>query len=211
MSKRSPSSAVIDRVIAARPREILRAQGFRNIGRSFHREIGPLIHIVYFQADWLNNPERARFTINLGMTTAFFHETWTGTPMPRNPGGAAAAVTRRIGHLSPANLDKWWRATPETDAEMIGIEVATLLGDFGLPFFTRVDSVQGLLDLVNAEARPPYTLYSQNVVTAIVLASQGRTSEAKSLLHSTRLSSKVAGFRKTISLIERRLGFTNGA
>ena len=72
--------------------------------------------------------------VNVDITMPFFHETWTGHPMPRNRGSAAVVIHRRLGHLTPENLDLWWTVTPETDTEPIAAETEQLFINYALPF-----------------------------------------------------------------------------
>ncbi len=209
MSTKSPTSRAIDCIIGSRPKALLKTHGFQKTARTFFLVAEPLVKIVSFQHSWLNRPEQAQFTVNVDITVPFFHETWTSQPMPRNPGSAAVVIQRRLGQLTPKNIAHWWTVTPDTDPEPIAVEIEQLLIDHGLPFLDEFRTIEQLIEKVNTESKPPYTLYDRGVVTSILLKSLGREDESRERLEGVRATTKSKLFVETIDTIQQRLGFAN--
>jgi hypothetical protein len=208
VSDKSATSRAIDCIIGSLPRRLLKTHGFRKTARTFHLAADPLIKLVKFQHSWLNRPDKAKFTVNVDITVPFFHETWTGQPMPRNPGKAAAVIQRRLGQLTPEHKDQWWTVTPETDTASIAANIEELLIGHGLPFLDEFQTIEQLIDRVETASQPPYTLYDRGAVTAILLKALGRDRESKDRLEGVRAKTKSKVFAKTIDTIQTRLGFT---
>jgi len=205
MNDRSVTSRMIDEVVGKCFYELLRKMEFRKISRTFYTTDEAIMKILYFQASRLNTPEEAQFTVELALTTGFFHEIWTGMEMPKNPSRAACVINRRIGHLYPDNLDHWWKITPQTNIKHIAEEVVAQITDVGIPFFNRICSIADLIDTVNKKSKPPFSLYDPTTVTAILLASQGRWKESHEMIGELHSANKSTGFNETLNTIEDRL------
>src|SRR5262245_21969112 len=133
VSVKSATSRVVDTIIALGPGPLLSSCGYRKFGRSFHVQDSAVFKIVQFQSSMWNTPRSGRFTVNLNIALPYYHEIWTGTPFPKNPGSGALIVQQRIGHLMPIKQDFWWKVTPKSNAARIGSAVASALRNYGLP------------------------------------------------------------------------------
>lgn len=157
MTKRSPSSLMIDRVLSCQPNALLRAAGFRKGGRSSWRERGGILHIVNIQASWLNTPDKADFTINIQVTFTGYHEMAYGQSAPKNPAATLPMWDRRIADLMSERCDRWWRVTGETEPSIPGAEVAEAIERFGLPYLDQYDGFEAIVARLDRdlEADPP--------------------------------------------------------
>ncbi len=209
MTSKSLSSKTVDAVILGEVKSFLKSEGFRKSGRTFHRQKGEMIQVVNFQTTWLNTPDDARFTVNLNVVLPFYHEKWTGQPLPRNPGNAAAICSRRLGHLLPEGTDRWWTVTPSTDGVSVSREVAELIRSVGLPYLTKASDLQFLCEKLGSDKHFPGMLMSQSLAFAILLCYLGRKDEARHVLDETRRKNRIDGFGKTIDAIQERLGLAS--
>jgi hypothetical protein len=168
-----------------------------------------MIQVVDFQTTWLNTPDEGRFTINLNVVLPFYHEMWTGQPLPKNPGNAAAICSRRLGHLLPGGTDRWWTVTPSTDCSRLSREVAELIRSVGLPYLTAACDFQFLCEALGSEEHFPGMLMSQDLAFAILLCHLDRKGDAAHVIAEARGRNRVAGFTNTIDLIDQRLRFAS--
>ena len=170
-----------------------------------------MIQVVDFQTTWLNRPDRAEFTVNLNVILPFYHEKWTGQPLPKYPGSAAAICSRRLGHLLPEKTDRWWTVTPSTNCTLVSRELAELVRSFGLPYLEKASDLQFLCEKLGSDKHFPDMLMSQPLAFAILLCHLGREEEARHVIDETRRKNRVDGFGKTIDLIEERLGLASNS
>jgi hypothetical protein len=207
MTTKSPSSHAVDNVIQSCVKSMLKSENYRKTGRSFHRQREDMIQVVNFQTTWLNTPEKADFTINLKVILPFYHEKWTGTPLPKNPGSAAPICSYRLGHLLPEGPDKWWSVTPSTDFDSLSRQLADLLQSIGLPFLEKASDLLFLRQ--NLESKKHFLGMhhgSQPLAFAILLCYMGEEKEAKAVIQELRDKNRIKHFAPTIDLIVSRLG-----
>jgi hypothetical protein len=205
MGGRLKTSKIIDEIIDNTPKGYLCDIGFRKTTWTFHQTSGSLIKTINFQASWLNKPDKAEFTVNLGITTPFYHEIWSGNEMPKNPGSAASFIHRRIGHLLDTLTDKWWTVRLDMDPIPIGREITSLLQDFGLPFLNKYNDIEGIIDALQTISKPPLTFYNPKMTSAILYGSIGDWNTAHTILCKLKKSNKLETFDETIDLIIDRL------
>lgn len=209
VTDKSPSSKAVDAIIQGDVKSSLKSETFKKSGRSFHRQKVEMIQVVNFQTTWLNSPEEAQFTINLNVVLPFYHEKWTGKPLPKNPGSAAAIFSRRLGHFLPEGTDKWWKVTPSTDCAAVSLEVSELICSVGLPYLEKAANLQYLHDRLGSIEHFPGMLMNQPLAFVILLCHIGREIEARRVIDEIRKNNRAEGFRKTIDLIQERLGLTS--
>ena len=65
-----------------------------------------------------------------------------------------------------------------------------------------------LKKLINSPSKPPYCIYSKEIVMAILFNFTGQFNEARKEIEKLKKNHKVKGFEETISTIERRLELT---
>jgi hypothetical protein len=209
VTNKSPSSKAVDAVIQGKVKSILKSEEFKKSGRSFHRQKGEVLQVVNFQTTWLNTPDEAQFTINLNVVLPFYHEKWTGQPLPKDPGSAAAVCSRRLGHILPEGTDRWWTVTPSTDFAAVSHEVAELIRSVGLPYLEKVANLQYLCEKLGSGKHFPGMLMNQPLAFAILLCHLGREGEARRVIDETRRKNRAEGFCKTIDQIQERLGLAS--
>ena len=209
VTTKSLSSKAVDSVIQGEIKSTLKSEGFRKSGRTFHRPKGEMIQGVYFETSWLNTPDEAQFTVDLNVVLPFYHEKWTGEPLPNNPGSAAPLCSRRLGHLLPTETDKWWTVTPSTDCVPLSRELAELIRSVGLPYLDKSSDIQFLLENLGSDRPFADILTSQTLAFAILLCHLGREEEARRVLDETRSSNRVDGFGETIDSVQDRLGLAS--
>jgi hypothetical protein len=205
VTNKSPSSKAVDAIIQGSVKSFLKSEKFKKSARSFHRHKDQMIQVVNFQTSWLNSPEKAQLTINLNVVLPFYHEIWTGKPLPKNPGSAAAICSRRLGHILPERTDRWWTVTPSTDCAAVSREVTELIGAVGLPYLEKATNFQYLCEKLGSVEHFPGMPMSQPLAFAILLCHLGREKEARHVIDETRRRNRADGFSKTIDLIQKRL------
>jgi len=209
MTIKSPSSNAVDNVIKSWIKSMLISEGFRKSGRSFHRQRADMIQVVNFQTTWTNTPERAQFTINLNVILPFYHEKWTGTILPKNPGSAAPICSYRLGTLLPKGADKWWFVTPTTDFDSLSHEIAELVQSVGIPFLDKTTDISFLRQNLESEKHFHGILGSQPLAFAILLCYLGEENAAKRVIQDHRDKNRLKAYLSTIDLIEQRLGLAS--
>ena len=209
MTNKSPSSKAVEAVIRGEVKSFLESEEFKKSGRSFHRQKDELLQVVNFQTTRLNTPDEAQFTINLNVVLPFYHEKWTGQPLPKNPGSAAAICSRRLGHILPDGTDRWWTVTPSTDCAAVSREVAELICAVGLLYLEKAANLQYLCEKLGSGKHFPGMLMSQPLAFAILLCHLGREKEARRVIAETRRKNRAEGFGKTIDQIQERLGLAS--
>ena len=203
---KSDSSNKIDEVISEGPTKYLKDNGYKKSGRCFSKEGDDFIFVIDFQSSQYNDPSSAKFTINVDVVFPYFHEKWTNTPLPNNLSKAAKLISRRIGHLMPEVCDYWWEVHSDSNAQELGSEVQKVLSTYALPFFQEIDGINKALELVGSGAKPPYSMYSPDIIAAIIHAYKGDIDLVRSVLDDLRAKNKVKNFTKTIELISERIG-----
>ncbi|WP_309386688.1 DUF4304 domain-containing protein [Cerasicoccus frondis] len=202
---KSPSSKVIDQVLASGPKQFFKETGFRKMARSFIKEVGDLYWVVNFQSSMWNSPESARFTVNLMLVLPYFHEIWTSKPFPKNPGSAAPVCRFRIGLLMPERKDYWWEVDLETDAEQVGNEVTELIASIGLPYLEKATNLEWVIQQLLDEEYFHGCVMNQPLAASILLHHLGKEKKAERVIQSLKKKNTHEGFGKTITTIESRI------
>lgn len=202
---KSPSSKVIDAIIANGPKQFLKEHGFRKMARSFVKESGELFWIINFQSSMWNSPESARFTINVMIVLPFLHETWTPNQMPANPASAAPLCSFRIGLLMPERKDHWWEVDPTTNAEAVGAEIVDVLEKHALPVLSQGSDLEWLIGQLLAKKHFEGCMINPALAASILLYYLGRRDEAWQIIEDLKRVTKNEGFGGIVRTIEQRL------
>ena len=202
---KSDSSKKIDEIISEGTKKYLKDNGYKKLVRCFSKESDDFIFVIDFQSSQYNDPSSAKFTINVNVVFPYFHEKWTNTLLPKNRSKAAALISRRIGHLMPEGCDYWWEVHSDSNAQNLGSEVQKVLSTYALPFFQEIDSIDKALELVGSGEKPPYSMYSPDIIAAIIHSYKGNVDLARSVLDDLHAKNKVKNFTKTIEIISERL------
>ena len=170
-----------------RLRPLLRELGFRARARAFNRfSSGGLTQVIDIQMGRFDPPGTyeigirknmyGKFTVNVGIYVPEVFECLQGC------GGKPSFIREydcciggRLGNLGPEHEDKWWDLLNPIEAAS---DVFSRLRRDALPFFSEFETREALLEHV-MKARLPHNWRG---ICAVILARQGRKSEAKVLL-----------------------------
>lgn len=205
MAKKTFTSEVVDRVMRDSLRPVLSPLGFRKTGRCFHRAVGEVTQVVALQSSQWSDQVRGFFTVNLNVVLPAFHEVWTGTAMPKNPGAAAEICAYRIGDFMEEGRDMWWELVLDSDPVAIGSEVAEAVETCGLPVLEEAGDPEWVLEKLLAEEHFRGYNGNQKLAGAVLLAVLGRKLEAMEVIRVLRAMNRYEGFVKTIDCIEGRI------
>lgn len=158
-----------------------KAHGFRKDRRTYRRMSEEGVWQVFnFQATMFkaSGALDTDFTVNLGV---FVAEVWehffSHGPVPAKPSEHECCVRTRLGKISPASRDHWWKTD---DQEAVTEELSHLFESYGFPFLDQFGSRQGIIEKL--PSRP--ALWGQNgfVAVAVIQAAAGRRVEAAQTL-----------------------------
>jgi hypothetical protein len=147
MAETSGLARIVTEVIATGPAVLLKERGYRKVGISFYRP-GDVVRIINFQRSQRNDTGEHRFTVNVSFFSQGLHALWTGNAAPKNPCTVMPALTQRIGHLMPDDLDHWWSVTAQTIPSELGAVVTAATRDYALPWLERFATTQELAHFV---------------------------------------------------------------
>lgn len=145
--KKSPS--LVDGLIRGPLASFFKARRFTRRARTWNRERSGFVDVVNIQASrWNESGKVEDLTINAGVFVPAVFELCWGKAAPAFVKEEDCTVRARIGDLleeeNPAQLDRWWRMTPETSAADLGADLSSLLEANVLPFLERIDSLRVL-------------------------------------------------------------------
>lgn len=123
---------------------MLKQHGFIRRGRNFHKAVGEMYQAVNVQSTRLNTEDRGRFTVNLGVYSERVTAIADPSMVKHPPTEVVCTVRARIGHVMPAQDDKWWTVTRNTDLPALATRVAKLIERYGLPWMNSASSLEGL-------------------------------------------------------------------
>lgn len=214
MPSKSPIVQAVDHVVSAGIHPILKERGFKKQGRSFHKPVGDLYHVVHVQSNRHNVFDVGKFTINLGVASPEIAALWHGETTSRNPAGHTNLLfTTRIGHLLPSGQDHWWTIEPTTDLDRLAQEVGDCLAQYGLTYFENpaFQSTQALLDPLERDALDGIPT-ARVEIRAVLLHREGRADEAQALLAGLIAGKEnrrgLGGYVRRIRALAARLGLT---
>jgi hypothetical protein len=108
--------------------------------------------------------------------------------------------------VCPERKDLWWDVSASTDVPALAAEVSQRLQTHGLPFFDRFPSLSAILEIIQHGATlPGMTAPQMPLLRAMLFTDTDRRDEAVACIAEALSENRVAGFRKTILTIVRRL------
>ncbi len=158
----------------------------------------------------MGNQDRRRVHREPVHTSAAAYEIWTGAICPGNPATAQFPVWRRIGSLTPEDLDRWWGVDESVDVDRLSSEVAELIEANALPFLDRFPTEADLLAEYRVGRPPSGPERNPLLIQAILEWRAGESAKAQRLLEQALAESRVVGFHPTIHLIAQRMQLALG-
>ena len=216
---KSQITRAIDRVVASGIHPLLRENGFKRVGRTFHRPVNDLYHVVQVQSSRQNAFDTGKFTINLCIASPEICALWSGKKQPKNPGSHLNHILiARIGSYLPAKQDYWWSIAPDTDIARLSEEVRQALAHYGLAFFEHalLQSTSALLKgYEQGEIAAIEGIGTDQIrpdLHAVLLSRAGRTEKAQKILKALIAKNQgQTGLERYVRRIRRlgsRLGLT---
>ncbi len=122
----------IDEVIRGCLARLLKTEGFRKSGRTFHRPAGPAVEVVNVQASQFNLGDVGKFTLNLGL---YFRgiDDLLGDPPLEHPKEYECQLRARIGALMGSG-DHWWTLGATTSPSDVAPAVEQAYREHGRPW-----------------------------------------------------------------------------
>lgn len=187
--------------------ELLGEAGFRRSVPHFWRESGRINHAVNFQASAWGSSESGSFTINLGVSTRFLYEAFTGRAFPTNRGTALWPISARIGSLTADRRDLWWKVDVNADVPAIAEDVAKALRQYAFPFFDGLRTPEQLVAWVQASgARFGGNESQVPIIQAALAVEGGDPGGAQTLLRRAVGEHRGKPFESAIRSVATRLG-----
>lgn len=218
MVVKSPISEAVDQIVSMGIHPLLKERGFKKRGRTFHKRVGDLYHVVRVQASRYNEFDAGQFTINLGIASPEIAATWLHGSGFKNPASQGNLLLfTRIGALLPRQKDKWWTIDADTDAPRLAQQVGDALASYGLEFFENAafQSTETLLQALERDDLPVRLFGAPTIreeVHALLLHRAGRVSEAETVLANLlRGKEDRRGLKRYVNRIRAlgaRLGFS---
>lgn len=212
---KSQITEAIDQIVSVGIHPVLKKQGFKKRGRTFHKRASDLYHVVCIQGSRYNEFDSGRFTINLGIASPDVTAVWFGGKVRQNP-ASHMLFHERIGFLLPMKKDHWWEISPGTNLGELAREVGDSLTGHALKFFEipAFQSTQALLEALE-KSELQMSLFGAPTVReelrAVLLYRTGRVDEARAVLISliTGMEHKrgLGGYVSRIRELGARLGF----
>src|SRR4051794_7037770 len=105
----SESARLIDAVVRRHLAPVMKIAGFRKAARTWHADVGHVVQVVNVQGSEWNAPDRARFTVNVGLWFPAVAElTGTNASTTRRPPEYLCVPRERLGFVMPDDRDVWW-------------------------------------------------------------------------------------------------------
>lgn len=135
----SESGRIVDTVTREALSKPLKADGYKKIGRTFHRASASVTRVVNVQASQGNAGDTGQFTINLGVSIPVVDNLVMKVVRERNMPVREheCTVRMRIGHLMPQHNDHWWKFDHATDLQALITEVQVSWLHCGKPWMEQ--------------------------------------------------------------------------
>ncbi len=198
----SRTIAEVSRVVFERS---LQSKGFRRRAPHSFRPTADLTHAIHFQASRWGTRAVGSFTVNVSINSVTAYEIWSGSAFPANPATALFPMWRRIGHLTPENLDHWWQVDEAADVDQLSTEIVALIEAYALPLFDRFPTEAHLLAEYRTGRAPSGPVPNPLIIWAILEWHAGARTEAQRLMKQALTDCRVTRFRPTICLIAQRM------
>ena len=132
----------IDSVIRLGLAPLLKREGFKKKGRTFHREWEDHIDVINVQADKWNEGNTGQFTINVGVYYPEIADITEALPVKGMVREYDCTIRDRIGMLSKKYKDEWWSIKAPTDEEALARDVADKVQSICVPWLTRMSDLE---------------------------------------------------------------------
>ena len=195
----------------------LKENGFRKRRRTFNRSSSEgLISVINFQMGAFDPPGTSpipglrkslygSFTINLGIFVPEVYRYQSGSEIKGFIQHSHCCIRARLGNVGSERQDIWWKAK---SSSMLVEELRNRLVKDALPFLQSFESREAIIrEWLNTYNEYQFSSSSPpNIVLAIILANQGRTEEARSLLEQRIRQSQHEGHKAYVRSLAVRLG-----
>ena len=152
------SSATYKQIILSQLQALLKPLGFRKKDQCFSIEAGDTILFIQLQSSRKSTKDVLIATINLGIFSLLVAANEGNT---RAPNILDAHWRERIGRFMPGGLDKWWTIHNQSEADLCGAEITSILVNRALPHMRSLASEDGLKSLWESGKSPGVTEYQR--------------------------------------------------
>ena len=170
-----------DRIIKESFIEILKPLGFKKKANNFYLPLEKIGHIINIQKSYYSTKDDIRFTINTGI---FSPEYWLACfnyhnkDVPAYPTEPECMIRERIsGMRGLPNI--WYNITPMTDIEELIAEMKYNISSFILPFFEKLNTVQKLINELEASETLLHTAAKMTFFAELKLLDKARVEYRK--------------------------------
>ncbi len=170
-----------DRIIKESFIEILKPLGFKKKANNFYLQLEKIGHIINIQKSYYSTKDDIRFTINVGI---FSPEYWLACfnyhnkDVPAYPSELECMIRERISGMRGLR-DIWYNITPMTDIEELITEMKYNISSFILPFFEKLNTVQKLINELEASETLLHTAAKMTFFTELKLLDKARAEYRK--------------------------------
>ncbi|MGJ1194168.1 DUF4304 domain-containing protein [Sphingobacterium siyangense] len=170
-----------DRIIKESFIEILKPLGFKKKANNFYLQLEKIGHIINIQKSYYSTKDDIRFTINVGI---FSPEYWLACfnyhnkDVPAYPTEPECMIRERISGMRGLR-DIWYNITPMTDIEELLTEMKYNISSFILPFFEKLNTVQKLINELEASETLLHTAAKMTFFTELKLLDKARAEYRK--------------------------------
>ncbi len=170
-----------DRIIKESFIEILKPLGFKKKANNFYLPLEKIGHIINIQKSYYSTKDDIRFTINVGI---FSPEYWLACfnyhnkDVPAYPTEPECMIRERISSMRGLP-DIWYNITTTTDIEELIAEMKYNISSFILPFFEKLNTVQKLINELEASETLLHTAAKMTFFTEIKLLDKARAEYRK--------------------------------
>jgi hypothetical protein len=174
----------------------LKELGFKSKSMTFFRQNGELVEIISPQKSQWNDDRVANCTINLGVYWPKVQEMLGETCLTFPPKEYNCTLRQRLGPLFDEGRDYWWSFTPNSDIQLMGVDVVEKVRRFALPWLTRATSLGEAVKIAQPrQAAVLYVLKGENAqATALIEEQIVKNKHARALFRmlATKLGLKIS-------------------
>jgi len=170
-----------ERIIKESFIKILKPLGFKKKANNFYLPLEKIGHIINIQKSYYSTKDDIRFTINVGI---FSPEYWLACfnyhnkDVPAYPTEPECMIRERISCIRGLP-DIWYNITTTTDIEELIAEMKYNISSFILPFFEKLNTVQKLINELEASETLLHTAAKMTFFTEIKLLDKARAEHRK--------------------------------
>ncbi|RKE55992.1 DUF4304 domain-containing protein [Sphingobacterium detergens] len=170
-----------DRIIKESFIEILKPLGFKKKANNFYLPLEKIGHIINIQKSRYSTKDDIRFTINVGI---FSPEYWLACfnyhnkDVPAYPTEPECMIRERISCMRGLP-DIWYNITTTTDIEELIAEMKYNISSFILPFFEKLNTVQKLINELEASETLLHTAAKMTFFAELKLLDKARAEYRK--------------------------------